>query len=212
MICTLPDKFWTPNRYNVRGGTLTAPCNGRLHVDDAGPQDRDQLASKRGALRSAAAGGGAVAHARGASQPGGARAPRAAARRGFCARAARDYGTGRPLNIWIHDHPPDLRRDLIHNAHDVDTCMTPLSTSRKSLVSPRGAIRTRHTARSRPDPTAVPPPRARLLTATDGQAASSHALARAQGAAGPKIAQSSPGACPPAAVPTAAVLKGPSGL
>ena len=95
MIYTLPDKFWTPNRYNVRGGTLTAPCNGRLHVDDAGPQDRDQLASKRGALRSAAAGGGAVAHARGASQPGGARAPRAAARRGFCARAAaRDYGTG----------------------------------------------------------------------------------------------------------------------
>ena len=98
MICTLPDKFWTPNRYNVRGGTLTAPYVGRLHVDDAGPQDRDQLASKRGALRSAAAGDGAVAHARRReSARGSACLPCRRAERILifaCAPAARDYGTG----------------------------------------------------------------------------------------------------------------------
>ena len=97
MICTLPDKFWTPNRYNVRGGTLTAPYVGRLHVDDAGPQDRDQLASKRGALRSAAAGDGAVAHARRReSARGSACLPCRRAERIliFVRAAARDYGTG----------------------------------------------------------------------------------------------------------------------
>jgi len=135
----------------------------------------------------------------------------ARARRRAGARGPDGTGCGWSTPRNNMDTRPETRAHTTTHTTWTHTCTPPAPNESLSRRAARGLQRAR-LALSGLSTLHPPPARARLLTATDGQAASPHALARARGAAGPQIAQPSPGRVLRRPSPTAAGRKRPSGL